>query len=60
MWSRAWLASAGMGDGAGGGLGEGCTADNDFDLPAEMSIHLTCLEKIAEYINLICRGELVR
>ena len=45
---------------AGGGLGEGCSADNDFDLPAEMSIHLTCLEKFPEYINLTCRGELVR
>ena len=60
MWSCAWLASTGMGDDAGGGLGEGCSADNDFDLPAEMSIHLTCLEKFPEYINLNCRGELVR
>ena len=29
MWSCAWLASTGMGDDAGGGLGEGCSVDSD-------------------------------
>ena len=50
-----------MGDDAGGGLGEGCSADSGFDLPAaEMSIHLSGLKEFPEYINLTCRGELVR
>ena len=60
MWSCAWLASTGMGDDAGGGLGEGCSADSGFDLPAEMSMHLSCLKEFPEYITLTCRGELVR
>jgi len=29
-------------------------------LPAEMSIHLSCLKEFPEYITLTCRGELVR
>ena len=62
-----------MGDDAGGGLGEGCTADDDFDglgegcsadndfaLPAGMSIHISCLTEFPECIALTCRGELVR
>ena len=54
MWSCAWLASTGMGDDAGGGLGEGSSADTDFDLPAEMSIQIHAASScFPQYITLV-------
>jgi len=56
MWSCAWLASTGMGDEEGGGLGEGSSAD--ADLPPEMSIHIHAATScFPQYITLVHSGE---
>ena len=64
MWSCAWLASTGTGDDAGGGLGEGCSADADLPEDGSHQIHAANLGPwpyscFPQYITLVHRDALV-
>ena len=64
VWSCARLASTGTGDDAGGGLGEGCSADADLPEDGSHQMHAANLGPwpyscFPQYITLVHRDALV-